>query len=84
MCETRIDKVRVPVAEGGLDFDVDVFLGANRGLVLAEIEDPPDDLAPPPWCDSDVTDDERFYNQYLAHTPFEGWPDRERWSVDWE
>jgi CYTH domain-containing protein len=75
-----IRKIRFPVHDGDLEWSVDVFLDVNEGLVLAEVEDPPDDLAPPPWCGEEVTDDDRFYNLTLARAPFTTWPDRQRWQ----
>lgn len=81
VCEGRIiRKIRFPVHEGGLEWSVDVFLDFNEGLVMAEVEDPPEDLSPPPWCGEEVTDDDRFYNPALSRAPFATWPDRQRWQ----
>jgi len=71
-----IDKTRYPVhGEDGMSWVVDVFRGANAGLVLAEIELPSEttEFARPPWCGDEVTDDDRYYNEYLAHHPFSTW-----------
>lgn len=81
VCEGGIiRKIRFPVHDSGLEWSVDVFLDVNEGLVMAEVEDPPDDLTPPPWCGEEVTDDDRFYNPALSRAPFATWPDRERWQ----
>jgi CYTH domain-containing protein len=78
-----ITKARYPFADGGLGLTVDVFAGDIEGLVLAEIEVPPNDLDPPRWGSREVTDDDRFYNQRLARVPFATWPDRAAWALHW-
>jgi adenylate cyclase len=70
-----IEKTRWIVPHGGRRWEVDEFHGANAGLVLAECElpDPDADLLIPPWAGREVTDDERYYNAYLARYPFADW-----------
>ena len=66
---TTIEKRRYSVpADNGLHWDIDVFEGRHRGLVLAEIELPEEGEigALPEWLGEEVTDDERFYNAALA------------------
>ena len=68
-CETGIDKTRCLIDAGdGLTWEVDVFAGANSGLVVAEIELPGVDtpFARPSWLGMEVTGDERYYNSSLA------------------
>ena len=57
-------------------FEVDEFHGENEGLVLAEIElaDAGESFEKPSWLGREVTDDERYYNGYLARNPFTRWP----------
>lgn len=64
LAKTRHD---VP-AEGGREWEIDVFEGALDGLVLAEIElgEAGKDIAVPAWCGAEVTGDERYYNAALA------------------
>lgn len=73
-----IEKRRFRIAHAGAVWEVDVFAGANAGLVLAEIEleraDQKVDL--PPWVGPEVTDDKRFYNAYLYGRPFKSWGQR--------
>ena len=78
-----IDKVRHRVPVGGHVFEVDEFQGANRGLVIAEIElDAPDEEFPqPPWLGDEVTDDGRYYNFRLVFEPFGAWPEELRQAV---
>ena len=54
---------------------VDVFAGRNRGLVIAECErgTPVTNLSIPSFCVTEVTEDRRFANESLAHTPFPAW-----------
>ncbi|OAV65470.1 hypothetical protein Barb4_03341 [Bacteroidales bacterium Barb4] len=50
---------------------MDVFHGANEGLVLAEIELEAEDepFTLPDWIGEEVTGDERYYNAMLAKHP---------------
>lgn len=66
-----VEKHRYPVPFGGLVWEIDVFDGANAGLVLAEVELPGADhpVTPPPWAGAEVTGDARYYNASLATDP---------------
>lgn len=70
-----IEKTRHFVDYGGFVWEIDVFEGVNRGLVMAEIElDHKDTVFPlPPWAGAEVSDDPRYYNVYLARTPYTQW-----------
>lgn len=56
-------------------WEVDIFDGANKGLIVAEIElksyDQQIDL--PSWVGPEVTDLSKFYNANLAYNPFDNW-----------
>ena len=71
-----IEKERyiVPLTDG-LKAEVDVFHGANEGLILAEIELPREDtqVALPDFLGEEVTGDERYFNSYLVHHPYAEW-----------
>ncbi len=71
-----IEKTRFEVPIGGHRFEVDEFSGANRGLVIAEIElvDPDEVFPRPDWLGTEVTDDSRYANFRLASEPFGSWP----------
>ncbi|MGH8250425.1 MAG: CYTH domain-containing protein [Steroidobacteraceae bacterium] len=73
----EIEKVRHRVVIGARVFEVDEFHGANRGLVIAEIELESVDaeFERPDWLGDEVTDDARYYNFRLAAEPFAEWPD---------
>lgn len=70
-----VEKVRYAIGHEGYLWEIDVFSGANDGLVLAEVElervdeDPP----LPEWLGVEVSDDERYYNAKLALEPFTTW-----------
>ncbi len=72
---TAIEKVRYSVPVEGLLWDVDVFEGANAGLVLAEIEleHAAQDVAVPDWIGTEVTGDPKYYNSNLTYLPFSHW-----------
>jgi CYTH domain-containing protein len=67
-----IDKTRYLVPFGKHTYEVDVFHGANEGLVLAEIElsDEQEAFEKPSWLGEEVTGDVRYYNSKLSLHPF--------------
>ncbi len=70
-----VEKVRHRIPVGEHIWEVDVFAGANAGLVVAEIELASED-APferPGWIGAEVTSDHRYMNARLARTPFSSW-----------
>jgi adenylate cyclase len=70
-----IDKTRYWVMDGGHTWEVDVFHGANSGLVIAEIEleAVTDTVSRPHWLGEEVTNDIRYYNVSLVENPYSGW-----------
>jgi CYTH domain-containing protein len=70
-----VDKIRYTVEAHGMLWDVDEFLGANSGLVLAEVEldDEGQEIVLPEWAGEEVTGDVRYYNSRLARNPFSAW-----------
>lgn len=72
-----VEKIRHRVMHAGHMWEVDEFLGANAGLVIAEIEldDPDEAFERPDWLGAEVTDERRFYNHALATEPFSQWAD---------
>lgn len=67
-----IEKTRFKVPYKGFVWEVDVFRGAHRGLVIAEVElkSETDNPELPDWVGREVTGEYRFSNQALA-TQFE-------------
>lgn len=70
-----IEKTRYYVPYASHLWEVDVFEGANKGLLMAEIElgHVDESFEIPEWIGKEVTEDERFYNIYLLKTPFGMW-----------
>lgn len=76
LCEQPlIEKFRRRIVIGSHTWEVDEFLGANQGLVVAEIElrseDEPFDK--PAWIGAEVTDDARYFNSSLIRLPYSAW-----------
>lgn len=76
LCEDFvIDKTRYIIPFDAVVFEVDVFEGANKGLVVAEVEleSTEQQFEKPEWLGEELTGDERFYNAYLSNVPFSSW-----------
>lgn len=76
MCgASRIDKTRYRIPHGRHLWEVDVFSGANEGLVVAEIELASEEevFARPDWLGEEVSHDSRYFNSQLSRQPFSGW-----------
>ncbi len=75
LCIGRLIKQRHYIEHQGHTWEVDEFLGANQGLVVAELEldavDAP--FERPAWLGIEVTDDRRYYNHFLALHPYSTW-----------
>ena len=72
LCEGPIlDKTRYLIDVAGRTWEVDVFRGANEGLVMAEVELDAEDAVVelPAWAGLEVTDDPRYYNANLSQHP---------------
>ena len=70
-----IEKKRYHVRHGQHLWEIDVFSGANAGLVVAEIElahiDEP--FVKPEWMGAEVSHDPRYYNVCLVEHPYSDW-----------
>lgn len=76
LCEQPvIEKTRYHVMHAGHEWEIDVFKGANAGLVVAEIElsDENAAFARPDWLGEEVSDDPRYYNVSLVKNPYQNW-----------
>lgn len=76
LCEQPIiEKYRRRIEFDAMVWEVDEFLGANAGLVVAEIELCSEDqaFAKPDWIGVEVTDDARYYNSSLVKHPYSSW-----------
>lgn len=75
-CPTApVEKIRYHVEHRGHVWEVDVFEGANAGLVVAELEltDEQEAFARPAWLGEEVSDDPRYYNMNLTRAPYTQW-----------
>ena len=89
LCAGRVvDKLRYRVHCAAFIWEVDVFLGNNAGLVVAEVETESVERLTeavaqrPPWVGDEVSDDPRFRNSRLARRPFADWPHDERRELE--
>ena len=76
LCEQPlVEKFRRKIDYAGNVWEVDEFLGANAGLVVAEIELVSEDqpFARPDWIGAEVTHDARYFNSALARHPYSAW-----------
>lgn len=82
--EFVVAKVRYSMWLGEDGWIIDQFLGRNAPLLLSEVErgGPVVDLAIPSFCVSEVSEDDRFRNEHLAHHPFSTWADVYRGELD--
>ncbi|NNE63067.1 MAG: CYTH domain-containing protein [Gammaproteobacteria bacterium] len=70
-----IEKTRYEIAAASHLWEVDIFHGDNKGLVVAEIElvDENEHFEYPDWLGQEVTADPRYYNSNLLQKPYKDW-----------
>lgn len=75
-----IDKVRYKIRHGRHLWEVDIFAGANSGLMIAEVEleHPNEAVELPAWVGREVSDDSRYSNASLSQHPYTLWPAHEQ------
>jgi len=76
ICEKGIiDKIRYEIPVENHTYEVDVFVGENNGLIIAEIEliSEAENFKRPTWLGNEVTGEERYYNAYLSNKPYLTW-----------
>jgi len=80
LCDGAVEKIRHHVMLDGAHFEIDEFLGANEGLVVAEVELPSVDASypTPAWLGPEVSHEVRYYNVNLIERPYAVWSDAER------
>jgi len=73
--EGYIDKFRYEIEVGEHVFEVDEFLGANEGLVIAEVElgSVEEAYIRPSWLGEEVTGNRKYYNSQLVKHRFSKW-----------
>jgi len=75
--DSIIEKQRYTVPIGELIWEIDEFSGANKGLVIAEVElkSESQEVVLPDWIGAEVSGDPRYFNSALALTPYSKWED---------
>ena len=76
LCESGvIEKTRYLIRLGNHTFEVDEFLGDNKGLLVAEIEltSETETFEKPTWLGEEVTGQVQYYNACLSKKPFKNW-----------
>jgi adenylate cyclase len=73
--ENNIEKTRFKIDFEGKLWEIDVFLGNNEGLIVAEIElKSLEELYEiPDWIDCEVTHEDKYFNANLSKNPFKNW-----------
>ena len=73
--DNLVEKQRYLVQHAGLTWEIDVFMGNNQGLIVAEVELEREDqhIDLPDWVDEEVSHDRRYSNFYLSTTPYSSW-----------
>ncbi len=90
-----VHKIRHEIRHAGVLWEVDEFLDANAGLILAELELAPDKTASgtqerkrtieatrPSWVGEEVSGEPRYYNAVLSSRPFGEWSREEREDME--
>ncbi len=75
LCEPNIIvKTRYTFIENGLKWELDVFDGIHKGLIIAELELENENIQIdlPKWIEKNVSEDSRYYNSNLAKSPWNG------------
>lgn len=76
LCEASIiEKIRYEIPIENHIYEIDEFLGENKGLFLAEIELKTENehFIRPKWLGEEVTGKPEYYNAMLAKHPFSKW-----------
>jgi adenylate cyclase len=76
MCGSEmIEKLRYTFDYKDKTWEVDVFEGKNKGLIVAEVEltNENESIELPDWVTNEVSMDPKYTNAVLIHTPFSDW-----------
>lgn len=76
MClDFPIEKIRFKEKINGVIWEIDVFSGANSGLIMAEVELTSEDqkVVLPDWIAEEVSNDYRYFNSCLSENPYTKW-----------
>ena len=81
LCQSPIiEKTRHFIKHGKHTWEIDVFEGDNKGLIVAEIElsDENEPFEKPNWLGKEVSHLARYFNICLMDYPYCQWTDREK------
>ncbi len=72
---SRVEKTRYLIEYEGHTWEVDIFEGSNKGLMIAEIEleSEKEVFSLPEWVMKEVTEDVRYFNANLVERPYTSW-----------
>ncbi len=75
LSKLKIVKTRYLVNLNSHKWEVDVFAGKNKGLIIAELELPSlsKKFQKPLWIGLEITKDDRYLNVNLAQKPYQSW-----------
>ena len=70
-----IIKVRYEVLFENHVFEIDIFEGNNKGLIIIELElqSEKEVFEKPVWLGEEVTTDNRYFNSYISQKPYLEW-----------
>ena len=70
-----IEKTRHYIDHESHTWELDVFHGDNKGLIVAEIEleSENEKFTLPDWVGNEVTSDAKYYNMNLIKNPYKKW-----------
>ncbi|MBQ9732061.1 MAG: CYTH domain-containing protein [Alphaproteobacteria bacterium] len=70
-----IEKIRYKIAIDDLVWEIDEFLGVNKGLIVAEVElqNEEQKFSKPEWIGEEVSGDPRYFNSNLVKHPYTSW-----------
>lgn len=73
--EEIIEKNRYTFTECGHVWEIDEFLGANAGLIVAEVElaSEEEHVTLPPWAGEEVSKISKYFNSSLVQSPYRTW-----------
>ena len=73
--KTIIEKNRYKIYYKSTLWEVDEFLGDNKGLIVAEVElsSEEESYDKPIWIGLEVSINKKYYNYNLAHHPYKEW-----------
>ncbi len=76
MClDFPVEKTRYFEKRGDVVWEIDLFEGENKGLIIAEVELKHENqhVNLPHWIEKEVSEDSRYFNSQLSQNPFSKW-----------